>query len=166
MRESGKDLPCHLLRKELFTPDDPSNVDTDYLMNEMGAIFSETILKELRNKNKATHDHLSSLDGMHSWKMATELEKKAGLGITATNNVAESSFGGLTQVLTNHSTVGLTSAGAIAMTRQNGDFATKPMFARNKGNFVFITCVLCIYFLTHFVKRLKIHHKKSESCIS
>ena len=152
LRESSKDLPCNLLRNELFTPDDPSNVDAYYLMNEMGVIFSKTILKELRNKNKATHDNLSSLDGMCSWKMATELEKKAVLGITATNHVAESSFGGRTQVLTNHRTVGLTSAGAIAMTRQNGDFATKPMFASNKGNFVFIACILCVYFLTNFCK--------------
>ena len=130
----GKELPHNLLRKEVFHPDEPSNIDTDYLMNELGLVFAEALLTELRDKRKATHNHLYSLDGMHSWNMTGALEKEAGLCISATNNVSESSFGGLTETLTNHTTIGLTNAGAIAMTRQNGDFSTKPIFAQNKGN--------------------------------
>ena len=143
LKEEGKELPCNILRKELFDPEEPSNVETEYLMNDLGKIIAQTILKELRDPNKATHNHLSSAGGIYSWINCTELEKRAGVGVHATNNVAESSFGGLTEVLTNHSTVGFTSAGAMSMTRQNGDFLTIPILATNKGNHILISFILC-----------------------
>ena len=142
LKQLGKELPHDLLRKELFDPDDPSNIDTSYLMNEMGIVFATKIIQELRDKRKATHNHLSSLDGTCSWNMCSDAQKRAGLVISATNNVAESSFGGLTEMLTSHSTIGLTAAGAMSMTRQNRDFTTTPILARNKGNCALFKLIL------------------------
>ena len=38
--------PCHLLRKELLTLNDPSNVETDYLIEELGSFLASTLLRE------------------------------------------------------------------------------------------------------------------------
>ena len=127
-------LPYLELKKEVFAPSDPSNLETDHLMNDLSKIVATSILEEIRHPNKATHNHLSSCNGIYSWANCTEEQKKAGLGIRATNDIAESSFGSLTEAISSNSTIGLTHAGGMAMARQNGDFNTPIAYARNKDN--------------------------------
>ena len=50
----------------------------------------------------------------------------------ATNDVAELSFGSLTDALSNFSAIGLSNAGAILKVRKKGDFDTVRMIERKK----------------------------------
>lgn len=133
-RTSVSFSPCLELKKEVFAPSDPSNLETDHLMNDLSKIVATSILDEIRHPNKATHNHLSSCNGIHSWVNCIDEQKQAELGIRATNDIAESSFGSLTEALTSNSTIGLTNAGGMAMARQNGDFNAPIAYARNKDN--------------------------------
>ena len=103
-------------------------------MEAHGTVVAETLLSELNHKLKATKNHLSSAGGVFSWAKATEEEKLAGVGIKANNDVAESVFGGLTHNLEKSSMIKLSSAGGLAMTRQNRDFDTTITHARRKTN--------------------------------
>ena len=71
--------PHIVVKNELFNPDDPSNVETGHMMDDMGIIISETLLKESRDEKKSTFNFLSSNDGIFSWKNTTDSEKKAGI---------------------------------------------------------------------------------------
>ena len=132
LRDRIKFQPMKLLREELFQPTDPSNIETDFLMENMGSILSETMLQELTDKRKATRNHLSEVGGKFSWALATDEEKQAGLGLHATSNVSESAFGGLTEAITKSSMISLSHAGAMSQTRRNGDFTRTSMCAKKK----------------------------------
>ena len=56
------------------------------MIDDMGAIISETLLKEFRDEKKSTFKHLSSDDGTCSQKNTSEEENKAGIGLFANNN--------------------------------------------------------------------------------
>ena len=50
----------HLVdKKELFNLDNPRNIEIDHMMDEMGIIISETLLKEFVDENKESFKHLS-----------------------------------------------------------------------------------------------------------
>ena len=132
VRDSTKHLPYKHLRNELFNPQDPSNIESDFLMEAHGTVVAETLLSELNHKIKATRNHLSSAGDIFSWTKAMEEEKLAGIGIKANNDVAGSVFGGLTHDLEKSSMIKLSSAGGLAMTRQNRDFDTTITHARRK----------------------------------
>ena len=65
MRDGAKALPFKLLRDELFNPNEISNIESDFQIEDLGIIASETILKELHDK-KATRHHVSSIGGIYS----------------------------------------------------------------------------------------------------
>ena len=46
----------------------------------------------MRDPNKATHNHLSTIGGENHWSTATEDEKESGVGVLANNNIYESLF--------------------------------------------------------------------------
>ena len=96
VRDSAKVHPFQMLKEELFNPQDSSNIETDFLPEELGSIVATTLLKEFTDTRKATHNHLSASDGRLSWGKATDEEKSAGLGIFTSNNASESAFRGLT----------------------------------------------------------------------
>ena len=121
-----------MLKNELFNPQDPSNVETDHLTEELGQIVASTLLREFTDKKKATHDHLSMLHGKLSWVMASNDEKLAGLGLHVNNNVSESVFGGLTENITKYSMIRLAHAGAMSQSKRNGDFTKELGHGRRK----------------------------------
>ena len=133
VRDQIKHQPHQVVRNELFNPDDASNVETDYLMEEIATIIAETYLKELQDPKKATFKHVSNNDGIYSWKNTTEAEKEAGLGLFANNNVSESTFGGLSNQVNTYTMIGLNNAGGMALARQNGDFNITRTRAKNKN---------------------------------
>ena len=90
VRDESKLQPYHLLRKELLTPDDPSNVETDHLIEELGSVLASTLLREFADARKVTHQHLSAIKGKLSWAESSAEEKLAGLGMHANNNASES----------------------------------------------------------------------------
>ena len=147
VRNLNKELPNRELLNELFYPQDPSNLETDYLLNDHGLLIAETLLNELTDKRKATHNHLSAVDGKYSWKLCADDEKAAGLKLHANNNVSESSFGTLTYFINTFNMIGLTNAGGMALARQNGIFNTEIPHAKNKDKGI---NNLCIKLATNF----------------
>ena len=132
VRGRVKYQPLKLLREELFHPIDPSNIETDFLMEDMGSITSETLLQEFTDEKKATSNHLSEIGGKYSWELTTDSEELAGVGLHANNNASESAFGGLTEALTRSSMISLSNAGAMSQTRRNGDFSRTLLHAKKK----------------------------------
>ena len=114
-------LPLASLRDELFHPDSETNQDTDDVAMDLAQVAATALLAELRDEKKATAEHLSSAEGKFSWDMTTEEDHQMGLGKFAVNDPAESSFGGLTQMLKCFGRIALASAGGVAQARWNGD---------------------------------------------
>ena len=50
-------------------------------------IVAETLLKELRDPMKASHNHLSRIEIKCSWAIATDDENKAGIVFRSNNNI-------------------------------------------------------------------------------
>ena len=66
VRARVKHQPLKLSHEELFHPIDPSNIETDFLMEDMGSTTSKTLLQEFTDERKATSNHLSEIGGKHS----------------------------------------------------------------------------------------------------
>ena len=81
------------------------------------------ILDELRDKQKATHTFLRSMDGVNCWEKMSEEEKNFGVGKMAVNDPAESSFGGVTRQLQCHGRINLTSATGVDQCKRNNLFS-------------------------------------------
>ena len=65
-RATGKFLPYSKLKKEILTPSEPSNLETDYLIGKLSKIIASSILEEIRNLNKVTCNHYSSTNSVVS----------------------------------------------------------------------------------------------------
>ena len=66
------------------------------MMDNMGIIVSETLLKEFRYEKKTTFKHVSSNYGARSCKIIDETDKKSGIGLFENNNESVSPFSVLT----------------------------------------------------------------------
>ena len=97
--DGSKVLPHDQLMAELFYLQRQVNIDTTEAVKLMACEIAQTILKELRDPNKATSDYLTSVDGKFSWSQTTDEEHVAFLGKMATNDSAESPFASLTRQL-------------------------------------------------------------------
>ena len=118
-----KEIPFSVLRDELFFPKLDTNHNTNNFMEELAKIVAQSILQELRDTKKATHEHLSSVGGRFSWEVSSEKEKELAVGKRATNDLSESAFGSLTEEVSTFSRIGLANAGGMALIRRNGDFS-------------------------------------------
>ena len=121
------------LRSKLLHLEDINNIETDFLIEQLGLVVTKTILQELEDKRKVIHNYLSYIGSVLSQKLATNDEKKSDLGLHAKNNVSKSSFDGLTKEITKGSMIGLTHAGIISITRRNKDFTVERVYANNKS---------------------------------
>ena len=88
---------------------------------KLGTIAAVSLLIELRDKKKATAEHLSSNEGKFSWGLTTKEDHLTGLQKLAVNDPTESSFGGTTQQLHSFGRIGLTNAGGVGLVKRNGD---------------------------------------------
>jgi hypothetical protein len=120
--DGSKVLPHDQLMAELFYPQRKVNVDTTETVKLMACEIAQTILKELRDPNKATSDYLTSADGKFSWGQTTDEEHAAFLGKMATNDSAESPFASLTRQLQQFGRMLGIHASAVGHARINGDF--------------------------------------------
>ena len=75
VRNINKELPNRELLNEIFYPKDSSNLKTDYLLDNYGVLIAEILIKELTDKRKVIHNHLSAVEGIYSWAKCTEEEK-------------------------------------------------------------------------------------------
>ena len=129
--DGSKVLPHDQLMAELFYPQHQVNIDTTETVKLMACEIAHTILKELRDPNKATSDYLTSADGKFSWGETTDEEHAAFLGKMATNDSAESPFASLTRQLQQFGRMLGIHASAVGHARINGDFNRD---FKNSGN--------------------------------
>ena len=155
-----------MVKNELFNPADPRNVETDRVKDDIGFVVAETLLKELSDEKKETHEHLSMNNGMHSWNRTSEAENEAGKGLFANNNASESSFGGLTNQVETYSMTSVTNTGGRAIERQNGDFniVIDSLYAKNKHKgknctLHFILLLLKLFVEVNATKILALMHR-------
>ena len=111
IRNGTKILPMKDQSQELFYTVNPENLETDFLMEDLGLVWTNSMMSELTNKKKATHDKLLSTNGTCSWTIATEEEKLAVIGAQANNDASESSVGILTNAADKFKMLSLTNAG-------------------------------------------------------
>ena len=115
------------------------------MIDKMGAIIKEILLREFRDKNKEMFNYSSSNEGMNCQKNTSEAGNKSGLGLFANNDESESPFGGFNNQVETCFMIGLTNAGDMAMARQHGDCNIDRMHTcdKNKGkNFKIIIVML------------------------
>ena len=80
---------------------------------------------------------MSSAGGCYSWANTTDEEKAVGIGLKASNDVAELAFGYLTYNIERSSMISLTNSGGVAMATQNGDFKLPLVHTTNKKKVCF-----------------------------
>ena len=66
VRDQVKYQPHQLIISEFFDPTHATNIETCFAMEDLGFIVAETLMKELRDPRKTTHNHLSSIGGRNS----------------------------------------------------------------------------------------------------
>ena len=84
------------LVEELFAAQDQNNKYSNPMLETLGMISLKAIIKELEDKTKANYKYLSLSRSEYSWEHCPETTKKAMLGKMVTNDLAESSFSGVT----------------------------------------------------------------------
>ena len=121
-----KSVPYKMLLNELFHPKDQDNKDSTSTLEEVAKIAIEAMKKELEDPNKATYKYLSISGSAFSYDHCSEEEKEAMLGKMATNDLAESSFAGVTAQVEYYGRIGMHSAAATSDMARN-KFMDRPL---------------------------------------
>jgi hypothetical protein len=117
------------IRNHLFHPTKKSDVETTEQVIELSRVATEALLRELLDEKKATYKYLS-LSGSDYSAVHEKYESRqqALLGVTATNDEAESVLGGITSNVQRYGRIHLSSAGAVSDTKRN------KLLSRGKGS--------------------------------
>ena len=109
-----KEVHLALLRDELFYPTIEDNQDSTDLVKELAVVSAKAYLDELRNENKASYKYLSSSRSSFSYVHCPDEIKEEMLGKMATNDLAESSFGTVTNQMQRFSRIDIAGAAAVS----------------------------------------------------
>ena len=115
-------LAIDLAKCEVFYPTRIENQQTHDLCVSLAREVATCLLLEVADPKKATSDYLLNGGGRFSWAVSSEEEKKASLGMRATNDPSESQFATFTEALATGGRVGVDLASGIGQTRFNNDF--------------------------------------------
>ncbi|KAL7546176.1 hypothetical protein ACHAWF_015185 [Thalassiosira exigua] len=141
-----KAVPLSRLLDELFSPCDVDNQESTEMLEKVAAVGIEAMKKELLDETKATHKYLSVSGSEYSFEHCPESVKKDMLGAMATNDLAESSFAGVTSQLQSFGRIAMCSAAAVSDAKRNKFFyrATSKKAIENgeEGLFYTITAVM------------------------
>ena len=118
-KSQSRAVPLKMLVNELFFPADSDNKNSDATLEKVAAVGIQALKDELETKKKATYKYLSISGSEFSYEHCPEEVKKAMLGTMATNDLAESSFAGVTAQIQAFGRIGLNSAAAISDARRN-----------------------------------------------
>lgn len=120
-----KSIPYSKLIDELFSPKDDDNKESTAILEKVAKLAIEAMLRELEDKKKATYKYLSVSGSPFSYDHCPQAVKDAMLGMMAVNDLAESSFAGVTAQVQCYGRIGLHAAAAVSdMSRNN--FLTRP----------------------------------------
>ncbi len=108
------------IHNHLFHPMKQSYVETTDQDIELSGVATEALVCELLNDKKATYKYLSvSRSDFSAAHDNFESRQEALLGVTATNDEAESMLGGITSNIQKYGRINLSSAGAVSDTKWN-----------------------------------------------
>jgi hypothetical protein len=125
--ESGtKVVPLAELRKELFHPTDSDNKACTPFLEEYAKVAAEAWIAELVDPTKGTWLLLSESEGELSWDHSSLKLKDALMGMVAVNDLAESSFAGVTAQVQVFGRIGMANAAAVSDISRNG-FLHRPV---------------------------------------
>ena len=110
------------------------------MLDTLGTIALKEMIKELEDKTKATYKYLSISGYEYSWEHCLETTKKAMLGKMVTNDLAESSFTGVTYQVQTYGHTGMCNAAYISDMSRNG-YLSRPTTKKdlkkvNRGYFI------------------------------
>jgi hypothetical protein len=119
-KSNTKAIPYKMLIKELFSPQDRDNKDSTPMLEKVAAIGIEAFKDEMENEKKASYKYLSISGSEYSYDHCPEEVKEAMLGLMATNDLAESSFAGVTAQVQVYGRIGMCNAAAVSDVARNG----------------------------------------------
>ena len=131
VKSQTKAVPNKMLLEELFTPSDHDNQDSAEMLEQIAAVGIQALIDELEDQSKATYKYLSMSGSQFSWEHCPDDVKKDMLGTMASNDLAESSFAGLTAQVQCYGRIGMCNAAAVSDTGRNG-FFSRPTTKKRK----------------------------------
>jgi hypothetical protein len=120
-----KAVPLKMLRKELFAPTDQDNKDSTPMLEELAVVAAKAWIEQLLDPSKGTFQFMSDSGGEYSCDRSTPELRTTMLGMVAVNDLAESSFAGVTANVQAFGRVGIHGAAAVSDVSRNG-FLSRP----------------------------------------
>ena len=111
-----------LARKELFRPWKKTNMQSTARMLDLVKVSMKTLRAEFEDRKKATYYNLSISGDRRSWKGSKKEDRIRTRGCHATNDIAESTLGGLTRGVQLGSNVSMSRAGAQSDAKRRKDY--------------------------------------------
>ena len=125
--------PMKELMKELFTPEDQDNKNTTPRLEELAVIMAKAWIGKMVDPGWVNWKLLSDSEGEYSWDGSSDELKESMIGMMAVNDLAESSFGGVTAQLEVFGRVGLAHAAGVSDMQRNG-FIKRPTTKKDIEN--------------------------------
>ena len=105
-----KAFPLKELIKEMFSPENLDNQDSIDTLEKIAAIVTEALVVEMEDEKKTTYKYLSISGLEFSYQHCPEDFKKSMVGKMASNDLAESSFAGVTAQVQCYVRIGMSAA--------------------------------------------------------
>ena len=99
LTSTTKAVPLKEIRKELLSPTNQYNKYITQIIEDLGVVAVTCWVQELTKPKKATHPLISESGAEYYWYGSSEKLKEALLGFMVVNDLAESSFAGVTDQL-------------------------------------------------------------------
>ena len=124
-KSKTKSVPYSMLIDELFYPKDDDNKDSTVILETVAKLGIEALLRELEDEKKATYKYLSVSGTAFSFDHCPENIKQAMMGMMAVNDLAESSFAGVTSQVQCYGRIGMHAAAGVSDINRN-NFLSRP----------------------------------------
>ena len=135
-KDASKLVHYSRLRKYLFDPTRETDKETTATLLELTGTAIVGIITELEDERKATYTYLDISGSDYCFANCSDERKAALLGVTATNDEAESALGSVTGNIQQYGRVNLHAAAAIASAKRTKIFQRKDA-KRNRSRVFF-----------------------------
>ena len=116
----NKAVPIKDLIKELFSPTNLDNRDSTEMLEKIASIGIKALTDEFEDNSKATYKYLSISGTQFSFAHCPDHIKEQMLHTMASNDLAESSFAGVTAQVKCYGRIGMSAAAAVSDVGRNG----------------------------------------------
>ena len=128
-----KAVPLKELCKELLSPTYQENKDITQMLQDLGVVAATRWVQELLDPKKATYPLMYESGAEYSWDGLSDNLMEALLGFMDVNDIADSSFAGVTSQIQVFGRIGMTSAADISNMASNG-FLDRPTTNKEMSN--------------------------------